>query len=187
MSIAKRVWRILRFPLAFVALCGLYFGGLQLVGNVHTLVPGEVYRSAQPWGDDLAHYKETYGIKAVLNLRGENPGVKWYDEELAASKSAGVTMLSFRMSSKRPLTEEKAKELIALMRDAPKPLLIHCRAGADRTGLASALYIAAIANHPEAAAHQLSPVYGHLPLSFTREYEMDRSWARLQPMLSGAK
>ncbi len=182
--IVQAFWRILRFPLLFVALCLLYFGGLQLFDNFHAIVPGEVYRSAQLSAEDIAKYKETHGIRAVLNLRGENIGADWYDEEVAGAKAAGVEHLNFRMSSKRELTEARAQELIAMMRDAPKPLLIHCRAGADRTGLASVLYLAAVEKAPlHEAKKQLSPIYGHLPLWFTPEYEMDRSFERLKPML----
>ncbi|MFD2031462.1 tyrosine-protein phosphatase [Ancylobacter dichloromethanicus] len=49
------------------------------------------------------------------------------------------------------------------MKDAKKPILIHCQAGADRSGLASALYLAAIKkNSAEAEAEaQLSIRYGH--------------------------
>lgn len=183
-KVGRFAWRVLRYPLLLVVLSLLYFGGLQLFDNLHAVVPGEVYRSAQLSSEDILRYKEKHGIRSILNLRGENPGVEWYDEEVQGAKAAGVAHLNFRMSSKRPLTEERARELIAMMRDAPKPLLIHCRAGADRTGLASVLYLAAVEKLPEKdAAKHLSPIYGHLPLWFIREYEMDRSFERLKPML----
>ncbi|WP_219928901.1 tyrosine-protein phosphatase [Palleronia abyssalis] len=50
-----------------------------------------------------------------------------------------------------------------VIRDAPKPLLIHCRGGADRTGLTCALYVAGIDGRGEDAAEaQLSISYGHI-------------------------
>jgi protein tyrosine/serine phosphatase len=74
--------------------------------------------------------------------------------------------------------------LIALMRDAPKPILIHCLAGADRTGLASVIYLQQIAHIDEDTAEwQLSPIYGHLNLPFLKAYAMDETWAGLEQLL----
>jgi protein tyrosine/serine phosphatase len=82
------------------------------------------------------------------------------------------------------LNEQEAMQLIAVMRDAPKPLLIHCQAGADRTGLASALYLAAIAGKSEQVAEgQLSLRYGHIPYSFSRAFPMDETFEKMEPLL----
>jgi len=70
------------------------------------------------------------------------------------------------------------------MKGAQKPILIHCREGADRTGLASALYLAAIKKAGEAVAEgQLSIRYGHISLPFIPEYAMDRAFETLEPSL----
>jgi protein tyrosine/serine phosphatase len=46
---------------------------------------------------------------------------------------------------------------LAMLRQAPKPLWIHCPSGADRTGLVAALYLFAIeGQRAQAAAQQLS-------------------------------
>ena len=184
----KCVWKILRFPLLAIALAGAYFGGLQLTGNFHTVVPGEVYRASQIDANDIVSYQKKFGIRSILNLRGENTGKPWYDEETAAAKSTNITQINFRMAAKRELTVEQGNELIELMRTAPKPLLIHCKSGADRTGLASALYLAAIEKKSKAEAeHALSPVYGHLSLPFLREYAMDRTFDKMKPTLGYGK
>jgi len=62
-------------------------------------------------------------------------------------------------------------------------MLIHCKAGADRTGLASAIYVAGVAKEGEMAAEsQISLTYGHLSLFFIGAYAMDRTFERLEPM-----
>ncbi len=53
------------------------------------------------------------------------------------------------------------------MSNAERPLLIHCRSGADRTGLVSAFYVAGIAGGSELYAEfQLTPYFGHFPFEF---------------------
>ncbi len=162
----------------------LYWGLLQVNGNFHEVYKGELYRSAQFEPGDITRYAKKYGIRSVLNLRGENTGRDWYNEEVAESKADGITHINFRMSAHTELNQQEAENLIKVMRDAPKPLLIHCQAGSDRTGLASALYVAAIKKDGEEAAEwQLSVVYGHLPIIFARGYAMHQTFEALEPWL----
>ena len=164
---------------------GGYLGYLQLSGNVHTVVAGELYRSAQPSAAQITEYASRYGVRTIVNLRGENAGRPWYDSEVAASASLGVSHVDFRMSSSRDLTKEEAGRLLATLEAAEKPLLIHCQAGADRSGLAAALYVAAIAKQGEEAAEdQLSIRYGHVGLPhLSSAYAMDRTWEKLEPWM----
>lgn len=163
----------------------LYFAYLDWSGNFAEVVPGEVFRSNQVTTEALASYAAEHGIRSVLNLRGAEPGVAWYDDEIAASAALGLVHVDFRMTASAPFSEADAERLIALMRDMPKPLLVHCQYGADRTGLAMALYMGAIrgVGKTEAGA-QLSIRYGHVSLPFlSSAYPMDESWHRLVHVL----
>lgn len=42
---------------------------------------------------------------------------------------------------KTRLTSAQITELLGIIRDGPKPLLVHCKSGADRAGLVLALYL----------------------------------------------
>jgi protein tyrosine/serine phosphatase len=172
---------------AIVAVLAMLIGLQFYFGNEHTSIPGELYRSAQPTGKDIELYAKRFGIKSIINLRGPNAEAPWYVEEVETAKKLGITHFDFRMKAARELTNEQALELIALMRDAPKPLLIHCRAGADRTGLAAALYVAAVSkNGEESAERQLSLRYGHLPyfpFFWTEAQAMYRTFERMEPLL----
>lgn len=179
--LGKRIGQAVIVSITVVAL-GL--GALQLTGNFHEVVGAELYRSAQLEPQALERYVKTYAIRSVINLRGSNQGSPWYDAEVQKTAELGVKHIDFRMSSSHALKKDEALELIALMRDAPKPLLIHCRAGADRTGLASALYLAAIAGQSEwQAEKQLWLTYGHVPLCFTGAYAMNDTFESLEPYL----
>lgn len=170
--------------LGILALGGAYLGALQLTGNFNTVVVGEFYRSGQPTPTQLADYVKQYGVKTIINLRGDNTGSAWYDAELAEARRLNISHVDFGMSARRELTAAEATALIALMRGAEKPILIHCKAGADRSGLASALYLAAVKKSDTSTAEgQLSIRFGHFSLPFISEYAMDRSFEALEPSL----
>lgn len=161
------------------------FLGVQLwTGNFHEAVSGELYRSAQLEPGDLTSYNREHKIASVLNLRGANPGSPWYDDEVREAQSLGIKHIDFPMKASRELTQEQAIALIEVMKNAPKPLLIHCRSGADRTGLAAAFYVAAIAKKGEwAAERQLWLNYGHMPFWINSSFAMNRTFERLEPYL----
>ncbi len=163
-----------------------YLGFLQLTGNFNTVVSGELYRSGQITPEQLDEYATKYGIKTIINLRGRNPGNSRYDAETAESQKLHIDHVDFGLSARREVTEQQAADLIVLLRSAQKPILIHCKAGADRSGFVSALYLAAIKKwRPELAEGQLSIRFGHFSLPFIPEYAMDRSLERLE-VSSGA-
>ncbi|MBO9453696.1 tyrosine-protein phosphatase [Paracoccus sp. R12_1] len=183
------MWRWIRRCLAGVgvvmAAAIIYLAYLQLSGNFHAVVAGEVYRAAQMDGQRLARWKREHGIATVLNLRGENTGADWYEAERGVAERLGIGHIDFRMSAARSLDRAQVQDLLQVMRDAPKPLLIHCMGGADRTGLASALYVAGIAGGGEEAAEwQLSPIFGHIGIpGLSRAYPMDVTWEDMEPWL----
>lgn len=155
-----------------------------LSGNVATIVPGEAYRAGQLGPAQIAALHREMGIASVINLRGRHQGSSWYDAERAAADRLGIAHYDFPMSARRELSPSDAEALIALMRTAPKPVLIHCEGGADRTGLAAALYVAAIAGGTAAEAEwHLSPIFGHAAVPGSPTWAMDASWERMEPIL----
>lgn len=161
------------------AATGGYFGYLQYEGNIHVVDRGRFYRSAQLDPAELAAVIRKFGIRAILNLRGENPHAPWYRDEIAVSDRLGVVHYDYGISARRRLTDRQIEAILQIVRDAPKPMLVHCQAGADRAGLVSALYALVIEHETAADAdRQLSLVYGHFPYLMSRSRAMDESfWA----------
>ncbi len=158
---------------------GGYWGILQYEGNFHSVADGVLYRSAQLSKSELKAVVRQYGIRSVLNLRGAHPGERWYDDELAAAGESGVAHYDYALSAKRFVTGRQVAEILDIVRRAPKPLLVHCKSGADRAGLVSALYRYAEGGASvDDADRQLSLVYGHFPYLTSRSVAMDDSfWA----------
>ncbi|MBS0247570.1 MAG: tyrosine-protein phosphatase [Proteobacteria bacterium] len=176
--------RILTVCVVVVATALLAVGGwaifLQLTGNIHTVRPNELYRSAQLDGDDLARVLDEYRIKSVINLRGGNPGDAWYDEELKVTNAHGVQHFDVGIGATSEPEPKVMRRLIGLLRNAPRPILVHCFSGADRSGLAAALYEFLVTGESaRTAARQLSFWYGHFPWLGSRTVAMDHAYWRI--------
>jgi len=156
-----------------------YWALTQYEGNFHVVAEGALYRSAQLTKVELEKVVRDHGIRSILNLRGAHPGDPWYDDELAASEKLGVAHYDYALSSKRIVTGEQITEILAILGSAPKPLLVHCRSGADRAGLVSALYLfAGQGKAADEADRELSLAYGHFPYLMSKTRAMDDSfWA----------
>jgi protein tyrosine/serine phosphatase len=143
-------------------------GVLLLAGclwNLHDLlrydrprvvVPGGVYRSAQLEPAALALEADALALSSVLNLRGQKPESAWYREERRVLEQQGVALHDLRLSAGRLPSRQELKRLLQLIRTAPRPVLIHCRGGSERTGLAAALVLLLQGADLEEARRQLA-------------------------------
>ncbi len=173
----KRIlWLI--FLVALVATSGLFCYQIQR-GNFHVVKEDKVYRSGQLTALQLEEYVGAYGIRSVLNLRGKNESADWWQEEVSVCRNLGLYHYDLPLSSKREPTQEEIIQLLNILREAPKPLLIHCEGGADRTGFASALYLYFFEDYPyQKAKRQLSFLYGHAPFFRRWTRSMDTALER---------
>ncbi|MCL5023756.1 MAG: dual specificity protein phosphatase family protein [Nitrospirae bacterium] len=147
-------------------------------GNFHEITPGEAYRSAQLDRDELEYYIGKFNIKSIVNLRGRNADAAWYKEEIEVSAERKVRHFDLSLSAISEPSNEDIGRLIEIFSTAPRPLLIHCQAGADRSGLAAAIWKVVVDGQPKSEAQkQLSFLYGHIPIG--RTVALDRffdSW-----------
>jgi protein tyrosine/serine phosphatase len=146
--------------------------------NFHQIAPG-VYRSNQPTHARLAAYRDM-GIETVITLRGTGDAIH-HRMERASCEALGITMHSIRANARKPIRQDELAKLLDLFRALPRPFLMHCKSGADRAGLASALYLmdqegASIAE----ARKMLSFRYLHIKRSATGvlDHILDRFEAR---------
>jgi protein tyrosine phosphatase (PTP) superfamily phosphohydrolase (DUF442 family) len=153
--------------------------------NLHTVEKDTLYRSAQPTGGDLEMIVKKYGIKSIINLRGKNPGQNWYDNELIVSEQYGLKRADIPMSAGCLPNKRDLVMLLDAFNDLPKPILIHCMAGADRTGEAAAIFaFDHLKTSKVKASAQIHPYYGHVPdlypakTYFFNEIYEGEEWAR---------
>src|SRR5512145_2598888 len=99
-------------------------------GNFQTVVPGQIYRSGQQGRKHWRAYLHRYGIKSLLNLRGAHPAARWYQHEIGVAAALGVMHYDIRLSAIREVDPPTLEALLTMVRQAPKPLWIHCQSGA---------------------------------------------------------
>jgi len=103
--------------------------GLAL-GNCYR-VSADLYRSEQPAQSDLPALK-ILGIRSVVSLYQFLPDSRAFEQ-------AGFRLYQHRMAA-GSVTEEDLRRALVSIRDAPKPVLVHCWRGSDRTGAVVAAY-----------------------------------------------
>lgn len=161
-------------PLRAALLAGLTVGlgaalaveaaSVTLGRNLHAVVPGLVYRSGQLSGPDLRRVVRKYGVYTVVNLRGCAPTTRWYAQECRATHRLGISQEDVALAANRLPSTSEVRRLVSILDRTEYPILLHCRQGADRTGLAAAVFALLQPGVTlEQARHQLGPRYGHVP------------------------
>ena len=173
LKVIKRFFKYIFTPLFIIAL--LWSSYFFIYGNFHK-VDKDVYRSAQLFSFNMPYYLEKHQIKSILNLRGVSTK-KWYKDEISISKEHHITHYDYAIGDRKIASMKEMNTIINLIKNAPKPLLIHCKAGADRTSLAVALYKYNI-KHENNAKEAISIIYGHFPWFGSKTIAMDKSFEK---------
>jgi protein tyrosine/serine phosphatase len=158
-SSSGRFWAHIHFHLMDHAFLRVFWNNFHQVCD-------EVYRANQPSPAHLQSYRDK-GIKAVLNLRGfAQQSYALFEED--SCEKLGLELISVPLSSSSAPQPEKLLEIIGIIEKIPKPFVLHCKSGADRAGLVSALYLIVIEKLSVAEAKkQLSFKYLHLDFTKT--------------------
>ena len=100
-------------------------------------VDDNVYRGRQPRKEDFPKLAQA-GIKTVLDLRG---GFVYKPWERKVVEAAGMRYVRIGLSGIFPPKEKQMDQILALLEDPQQgPVFIHCRRGADRSGVVIACY-----------------------------------------------
>jgi protein tyrosine/serine phosphatase len=113
----------------------------DILYNFHWVVPGEAARAMQAWAGGVKTFLRRRGIKSIINLRGRNEDLSWWKKETATARSIGVAHLDAMLDSRKLPTKAMLERLIESFDTAPRPFLLKCSGGQDRTSFAAALYL----------------------------------------------
>ncbi len=133
--------------------------------NEHVVLPGRVYRCAQPSGPEVEKMVQKFGVRTVVNLRGSCDPFPWYLDECRATHRRDVSQEDIRFSAGHLPSTDEVSRLLEVLDRSEYPILFHCRRGADRTGLASAIVLLLQTTTPlDKARQQLALRYGHVAI-----------------------
>jgi protein tyrosine/serine phosphatase len=142
-----------------------------IYSNTHSL-SHQVWRSSQPAPSMIRRLAKRRGLKTVINLRGDRDCGS-YRLEKAACDRYGITLIDFIVKSREAPEPHVFHDAKALFDSIEYPMLLHCKSGADRAGLMSALFMILKAGLPvEEARRQLSLRYGHIKQADTGVLDM---------------
>jgi len=68
-----------------------------LTNNIHTVIPNQVYRSAQLDTPTLKKFIRQHQIQSVFNLRGLWKHDQWYQQETKLTKQLGVNQYDVKL------------------------------------------------------------------------------------------
>lgn len=113
------------------------------IRNFCVVTPGVLWRAEAPTRSD-AQWLVDHGIGTVVSLQLD---VRHSFEAVHAARGSARSVVYFRIGdfsaiqvvTHRHLDEHVAK-VLGIIEQAPKPVLVSCRAGVDRTGIIAAAY-----------------------------------------------
>lgn len=148
-----------------------------LTRNVHTVIPGMIYRSAQLNHAELIAYQQKFHLKSMIDLRGSWPTNHWYRVESRFAKQQALHYYPIQFEAYLPPPRKQLQLLVHVLQTAPKPLLFHCEGGADRTGMAAAISVILFTAHPSIAEIQQQVSWRYNAISKrTVGYQMLRNY-----------
>ncbi|HUO02757.1 MAG TPA: hypothetical protein VMU31_08265 [Rhizomicrobium sp.] len=113
----------------------------DILYNFHWVVPDDCARAAQAWAGGVGPFLEKRGIKALINLRGRNDDLSWWKNETGAAQARGIAHLDAMLDSRKLPTQPMMMRLIEAFDEAPRPFVLKCSGGQDRTSFAAGLYL----------------------------------------------
>ena len=135
------------------------------------ILPGEIYVSGQPDPERLHEMIAALDLRSVLNLRSENRAR--FSEEIELCRQSDVDYFAVALPLDDWTPRPALARIVKILENAPRPLLVHCRNGVDRSGLVAAVAILLSDRRLPEAWKQMPP------LSRRRALHGDRPLARV--------
>ncbi|HTK76616.1 MAG TPA: tyrosine-protein phosphatase [Gemmataceae bacterium] len=180
-------WTLRGLLLFGVVTIGFEVYRIYFASNWRTLLPGHVYRCAQLSHDEFVKRVREHGVRTVVNLRGCCTDFDWYQGEARATCDLDITQEDVTFSANRLPPPDELRQLVDVIDRAEYPLIVHCRQGVDRTGLAAGVILLLTTDTPLSEARgQLGLRYGHVAVGPTRAmtqfFDLYERWLTAQRM-----
>jgi protein tyrosine/serine phosphatase len=151
--------------------------------NFHR-VSDTLFRGAQPRDGGLRKLAEL-GIKTIINLRDNDARAQAEEKEAIA---AGFTYFNIPLARLGRPDEDSVRRVIAIIDAVDKqPVFVHCRQGADRTGVIIGVYRIVHDGWNSERAKAEAKKYGMKPWQLGMKDYLHDYYERFKPKTSAAK
>lgn len=137
--------------------------------NEGLIAPG-IYRANHPDARMLARWKSR-GIVEVISLRAASGAVHKFEAETC--EALGLRLHSVNLAARSAPNPMQLLRLLDLFDAVERPALVHCKSGADRTGLAAAMWKIHVEGCPVAEAKRALG-FRHLHIKSSKTGVLDR-------------
>lgn len=145
--------------------------------NFGVVDEGRVYRSGELTPAAFKRLRERHGIKTIIDLGTHEPGTADENREQRTAQLLGITRHVFNLEGDSTGNPNEYVEALHLMTDpANQPVLVHCGAGSERTGMAVALYRHIAQGTPIDLAYEECKEFRHDPARNPHLPAMLREW-----------
>jgi hypothetical protein len=106
--------------------------------NLHVVVPGQIYRCARLSPAALDRLIRREGLRSVITFSGESNRHLWIAGQKTYCQTRGVSYRIVSLRDDRLPPREQVQQLLALLEQCPKPIVVQGYRGLDHCGFASA-------------------------------------------------
>ncbi len=144
--------------------------------NFHMVTPG-IWRSAKLNPESLERMK-SYKLKTIVNLRLDNENEPWED---TLAKKLGIQCFHFPISPAKVVPAKTVDAVLSILSDpARQPVLVHCAAGRDRSGMIIAAYRIAHKEWSFSDIYQEMMMYGYANIQLPAMLKTLELWSTAQ-------
>jgi protein tyrosine phosphatase (PTP) superfamily phosphohydrolase (DUF442 family) len=151
-----------RFAALYVLL--IDHGIIRFIWTNQARIADGAWRSNHPTHRRLRNLANS-GFKTIISLRGDLKNAP-HRCEAETCATLGMALVNVPMAARSAPEVKTLLKLITVLGKVERPFLIHCKSGADRTGIASAVYLMTYCGtKPSEAKKQLSLQFLHFQKS----------------------
>lgn len=128
--------------------------------NLHEEIPGQFYRSARLSDVELADLIQSKGLRTVITCTAGGDRHPWYLSQKRVCQSRRVELRPIDLRADRLPTRETLSELIDVLEDSSRPILVQSNRGLDPNGFAAAVALLLEGVPPAEALGQFGTRHG---------------------------
>ncbi|MFN0133722.1 MAG: tyrosine-protein phosphatase [Phycisphaerales bacterium] len=138
---------------------------------------GKIYRSGQLTPEAFRRVVERHKIKTIIDLGSHEPGTRGEARNARTAAALGVRRVVGNLEGDGTGNPNWYVEALRVMMDpAAQPVLVHCGAGTERTGLTVALYERVARGQPLEEGLRHACAHGHDPSRNPKLERVAREW-----------